>query len=136
MTPEKYLLMYSKIWASIRHDIWKQIEEKKRESNVVNLVFNEREKIYQDAHKRFEEIRREIYASTMNEPEITPQQAKRNMQMCYASVASNPDKEGAEEQDLSLWPSQVLDVALKHNKLCNEIISGQYYPDIEKDPRK
>ena len=56
--------------------------------------------------------------------------------MCYASVASNLDKEGAEEQDLSLWPSQVLDVALKHNKLCNEIISGQYYPDIEKDPRK
>ena len=79
MTPEKYLLMYSKIWASIRHDIWKQIEEKKRESNVVNLAFNELEKIYHDAHKRFEEIRREIYANTMNEPEITPQQAKRNM---------------------------------------------------------
>ena len=30
LTAEKYLLMYKKIWAVIRHDLWKEIEQTKR----------------------------------------------------------------------------------------------------------
>ena len=31
LTAEKYLLMYKKIWAVIRHDLWKEIEQRKKD---------------------------------------------------------------------------------------------------------
>ena len=37
MTAAKYLLMYKKIWATIRHDMWKALEEKKKEERVTRL---------------------------------------------------------------------------------------------------
>ena len=37
MTAEKYLLMYKKIWAAIRHDMWKEIEDKKKADRVEKL---------------------------------------------------------------------------------------------------
>ena len=33
-TKEKYIQIYEKIWASIRHDIWKQIQITKKEDRV------------------------------------------------------------------------------------------------------
>ena len=33
-TKEKYIQIYEKIWASIRHDIWKQIQIAKKEDRV------------------------------------------------------------------------------------------------------
>ena len=71
----------------------------------------------------------------MSEPNITPQQAKRNMQMCYASTASSQDSTDAKERGVLLWPAQVRQVSREHTKLTNEIMYGRYYADIEKDPR-
>lgn len=34
LTAEMYLQMYKKIWATVRHDLWKDIEAKKKELRV------------------------------------------------------------------------------------------------------
>ena len=128
MTAAKYLIMYKMIWASIRHEMWKAIE-KKSQLEGRSLSRQELEQIYYDEHNQFEQIRLQIYAKVMEDPDITRKQAKRNMQMCYCMNASHtPDPP-------STWPYQVRAVTLEHTKLCNEILAGKYYRGIQKDPR-
>ena len=47
---EKYLSIYKKIWATIRHDIWKAILARKKELSVTNLSVSEFDKLYIKAH--------------------------------------------------------------------------------------
>lgn len=138
MTAEKYLLMYKKIWAAIRHDMWKEIEDKKKADRVEKLERKDIAKIHHDVHERFETIRTEIYAKVMEDENITQKQAKRYMQMCYATHASISSMSTADDSEakLSLWPTQVRQVSREHTKLCNEIMSGKYYKTIEIDPRE
>lgn len=71
MTAEAYLQIYKKIWATIRHDIWKEIEDKKRELRVPNLNKQQVQEINNNIHDKFDEIRSEIYATVLGEPDIT-----------------------------------------------------------------
>lgn len=57
LTAEKYLLMYKKIWSIVRHDLWKEIQAKKKELRVQDLPVEEFNTLYNDTHKRFEQIR-------------------------------------------------------------------------------
>lgn len=59
------------------------------------------------------------------------------MQRCYAvnaTVSSFSRKEDTEAV-VSRWPEQVRAVAREHTKLCNEIVQGKYYKNIDLDPR-
>ena len=105
MTAEKYLLMYRKIWATIRHDMWKEIEDLKKKERR-ELKKTEMAKIHFEVHEKFEEVRQEIYAKVMDEPEITQREARRFMQMCYATHASISSMSTAEDSEakVSLWP--------------------------------
>ena len=138
MTAEKYLSMYKKIWATIRHDMWKEIEDKKKAERVESLSKQQIAKIHHDVHENFEAIRTEIYAKVMEDENITQKNAKRYMQMCYAthaSISSMSTKDDSEAK-VSLWPTQVRAVSREHTKLCNEIMAGKYYKTIEIDPRE
>ena len=62
--------MYKKIWAVIRHDLWKEIEAKKREIRCEKLDEKEFNHLYNEIHKRFEDIRVEVYAMIMGDENI------------------------------------------------------------------
>jgi len=70
MTAEAYLSIYKKIWATVRHDIWKNIEDIKKKQRKEKLTTEEIGKINNDAHDKFESIRKEIYAGFMEEDDI------------------------------------------------------------------
>ena len=61
-TKEMYISTFRKIWATIRHDIWKEIKAKGN-SQLTEKVFTE---IYNDVHGRFEKIRTDIYCMMMD----------------------------------------------------------------------
>ena len=71
MTAEAYLMIYKKIWATIRHDIWFQVEEKKKQQRTEKLSKEELTDISNSVHDNFENIRTEIYAKIMEDEEIT-----------------------------------------------------------------
>ena len=71
MTAEKYLTMYKKIWAILRHDLYLEIQAKKKELRCDKLESPVFDKLYEDSHKCFEEIRVEVYAMIMDQPSIT-----------------------------------------------------------------
>ena len=70
LTGDKYLIMYKKIWAIIRHDLWKDIMAKKKELRCKTLPEAEFDQLYEEKHRLFENIRVEVYAMIMDEPSI------------------------------------------------------------------
>ena len=131
-------MIYKKIWATIRHDIWKEIEDTKKRERRDKLKTEELMLINDQVHDKFESIRAEIYAKILGDTNITEVQARRNMQRCYAmnaTVSSMSKKEGSTAKK-SHWPEQVRAVAREHTKLSNEIVNGKYYKNIDKDPRE
>ena len=79
LTADKYLLMYKKIWAVIRHDLWKEIESKKKELRQGNLDPKEFDRLYEEVHKKFEDIRVEVYEKIMGDSTITQPKAREYM---------------------------------------------------------
>ena len=67
LTADKYLLMYKKIWAVIRHDLYKEVQKRKKELRVSELDEKEFDKLYNAVHERFETIRAEVWQIIMNE---------------------------------------------------------------------
>ena len=61
LTADKYLLMYKKIWAVIRHDLYRDIQRKKKEKMVDELSEKDFNELYELQHKNFEKIRLEVY---------------------------------------------------------------------------
>ena len=61
LTADKYLLMYKKIWAVIRHDLYREIQRKKKEKMVDMLEEKDFNELYEQQHKNFEKIRLEVY---------------------------------------------------------------------------
>ena len=61
LTADKYLLMYKKIWAIIRHDLYRDIQRKKKEKMVDELSEKDFNELYELQHKNFEKIRLEVY---------------------------------------------------------------------------
>ena len=133
----KYLLMYKKIWATIRHDLWKEIRDRKAELRVTELDEKEFDKLYNSVHKRFESIRVDIYRKIMDVDDIEPHVAKKYMQQAYVqgSTLSSTSKVAGAEATASKWPDLVQKVAIDHGKLIQEMAQGKFYPNIDKDPR-
>ena len=111
LTAEKYLIMYKKIWAVIRHDLWKEIERKKRELRVSDLdaksgVFDT---LYEEVHKKFEDIRVEVYEKIMGDSTITQTKAREYMQKAYVtfSTISSTSKAPGVEVKRARWADLV-----------------------------
>ena len=60
-------MMYKKIWAVIRHDIYKGIQAKKKELRCTELDEKEFDKIYNEIHNKFESVRGEVYFLIMGD---------------------------------------------------------------------
>lgn len=71
LTAEKYLIMYKKIWAVLRHDLYKEIMAKKKANREDMLNEKDFDKLYEDMHKKFEDIRVEVYSFIMGDDNIT-----------------------------------------------------------------
>ncbi len=109
LTADKYLVMYKKIWSIVRHDLWKEIQAKKKVLRVQDLPIDEFNTLYNETHKRFEQIRQEVYALIMGDEQITPELAREYMQKAYVSYAtiSSTAKNENEKVEVSRWPSLV-----------------------------
>lgn len=59
LTAEKYLLMYKKIWAILRHDLYLTVKAKAKELRVAEgeLPGPEFAKLYEAIHQNFEKVR-------------------------------------------------------------------------------
>ena len=57
LTADKYLIMFKKIWAVVRHDLYKEVQKRKKEMRVLELDEKEFDKLYNAVHGRFETIR-------------------------------------------------------------------------------
>ena len=79
LTGDKYLLMYKKIWATLRHDLYKAIVAKKKDLRVQELDESNFNALYNDIHKRFEMVRQEVYAKIMDDPDIEQEKAREYM---------------------------------------------------------
>ena len=58
----KYLSMYKKIWATLRHDLYVSIKERCAEKRVNKLSEEDFRELYEKSHAGFEKIRKEVYA--------------------------------------------------------------------------
>ena len=66
-TKEMYINTFNKIWATIRHDMWKEIQAFKKKERIEKLTEEQFSKIYNDVHQRFEDVRCDIYSLMMDE---------------------------------------------------------------------
>lgn len=79
LTAEMYLQMYKKIWATVRHDLWKEIQAKKKELRLNELSEKQFYELYEEVYARFEAIRSEIYSKYMDDPEVEQEKAREFM---------------------------------------------------------
>ena len=111
LTADKYLIMYKKIWAIIRHDLYREIQRELKKSRVEQLseeVFN---KLYEEQHKNFEKIRLEVYQMIMKDDEIEGPKAREYMQKAFCThstiSAVNRNLGQNESAKVAHWPNLV-----------------------------
>jgi hypothetical protein len=66
-TREKYIAVYRKIWATIRHDIWKKYKVYQKKDRVDVLSEERFNQIYEKCHSNFETVRQEVYTKIMQD---------------------------------------------------------------------
>jgi hypothetical protein len=108
LTADKYLLMYKKIWATIRHDLFMEIQLKKKELRKVELDEKEFDELYNKTSKNFEKIRAEVYSQIMGE-EIESPLAREYMQKAYVtySTISTTNKNHNANTERARWADLV-----------------------------
>ena len=121
LTAQKYLLMYKKIWATLRHDIYEEVKVRAKELRVAHDQLEETEfnKIYEKVFKNFEKVRQETYSKILDDPEITQPKAREYMQkafVMYATISSTAKNKDT-EVTRARWPDLVNNVAIEHGKL-------------------
>lgn len=138
MTKEMYIQIYRKIWATIRHDMWKSINAEKKKLKVNKLEEKEFFGVYEKEHENFEKVRLEIYELMMDETDVTQFLAKEVMQKAYINFATIPqaglDQEGGEAVR-SRWADLVNETSKQHSRYVSDFSRGVFYDNIEKDPR-
>jgi hypothetical protein len=68
MTGEMYIRIYRKIWATIRHELYEAVKQKKKDTGCNGeLPPQDFAECYNNSHKKFEEVRRDIYELLMEE---------------------------------------------------------------------
>ena len=130
-TKERYIMVYRKIWATIRHDIWKECQRFKKEDRVATISEQRFNQIYEDVHKNFEQIRQDIYEKVMDVELQNKNDARTIMQTAYITYSTLSQSAG----ERSRWAEQVMETANKHNEYITQMIAGNFYPGIETDPR-
>lgn len=137
MTKEMYIQIYRKIWASIRHDLYKAIMAKQKEMRTTNLPEKVFLELYDKESANFEKVRLQVYELMMDEVDVSQETAKEIMQKAYCYFATIPSKglgDGAEAVR-SRWADLVSEAATKHSRYVNDMMQGKFYDTIEKDPR-
>ena len=88
-TKELYIATFRKIWATIRHDIWKDLKEKQKgarsEQPPEEDEFNE---VAQKVYDRFESIRTDIYTKMMDLDDMPEGKAREIMQKAYVTYST------------------------------------------------
>lgn len=59
--------MYKKIWACLRHDLYQEIKRQRKENREELLNPADFDRLYEEQHKRFEDIRVCVYELIMGE---------------------------------------------------------------------
>lgn len=108
LTADKYLMMYKKIWSVVRHDLYKEIQKRKKELRVNEIDEKEFDKLYTAVHGRFETVRAEVWQMIMNE-EIESNKAREYMQKAYVtySTISSSAKNNSQEVSRARWADLV-----------------------------
>lgn len=83
LTAEKYLVMYKKIWALIRHETYNAAQKKMKEDRVSQLDPIVFQKLYKEQSDKFEEYRKEVYGIIMDDTEISEEKCREYMQKAY-----------------------------------------------------
>ena len=119
LTKDTYIEVYSKIWAAIRFNLYKECLEARKElpegeSNLSEETFS---KLYEKHLMRFELVRIEIYSKVMGIVADKPLEAKLTMQKAYITFASKPNflPDGS-RGSRPKWPDQIVEAALKHSE--------------------
>jgi hypothetical protein len=105
MTSEMYIRIYRKIWATIRHDLYELVQLKKKEIKCNGpLPAKEFGECYNESHKKFEEVRRDIYELLMQEKIPNEGVARKIMQKAYVTYATIAhDSSGGVLKERSRW---------------------------------
>ena len=141
LTKEAYIQMYRKIWATVRHDFYKDIiaakkalPEDKQNEKMSQDTFAD---IYEKNLDNFEALRSEIYQLVMNVKLTKPMEAKMLMQKAYITFASKPNILPDGTRGLRpRWPDLIIEAATQHMKYIQAMMDGYYPPEIEVDPRQ
>ena len=135
-TKEMYIATFTKIWATIRHDMWKQIQEAKKRLRVEKLEDKDFAVIYQEVHNQFESVRTDIYELLMNTEVANKEYTREIMQkayVTYSTVTHIKDENGNTVR--SRWADQVNVILKKHGEYVNQFADGVFYDSVKVDPR-
>ena len=137
--PEKldkqmYIKIYRKIWATIRHDLWARIQQEKKTQNTANLSEDTFNKLYSEVHASFETVRMEIYSKLMGE-DVERWEARSCMQKAYITYATLSQIHTPGSAVRSRWADLINEAAQQHGEYIEQFSKGQFYKNIEEDPR-
>lgn len=137
MTSEMYIRIYRKIWATIRHDLYELVQHKKKAIGCNGpLPAKEFGECYNESHKKFEEVRRDIYELLMEEKIPNEGVARKIMQKAYVTYATiATDSSGKVMEGRSRWADLVNQAASQHSSYIKDFEKDQFYSNIGNDPR-
>ena len=134
-TKEKYLKIYDKIWACIRHEMYNEILKFKKQDRVEKLSAERFKEIYDDVHGRFESIRKSVYELIMDCSDEESSKARAIMQkgfITFTTVSNVTTEDGPAVR--SRWADQVASISKKHSSYMDDMENGKMYSGIETDP--
>lgn len=67
MTKELYIQIYRKIWASLRHDLWMEIQSAKKEEHKLEISGEAFDELWEEVFMRFDAVRTDVYNLIMDD---------------------------------------------------------------------
>lgn len=133
LTRERYIRIYRKIFATLRHDQFVKVKEYLHNNNVSKCPEDRWNEMWAETWGTFESVREDIYNLMMAKKgqdysQVPQKQCKRHMQLAYityATIASQTNN-GA-EPTRSRWADQVTEAANSHAKAIESMKNGEFY---------
>ena len=135
-TKEKYMQVYEKIWASLRHDVWKECKRYCKIDRVSKVSSARFKQIYEDVHKTFETVRADVYEKVMDTVLDEKNLAREIMQkayITYSTISHIKNEDGSVVRQR--WADQVSKCSQTHSQYTEEMEKGVFPDGIDKDPR-
>ena len=139
LTKELYIQIFRKIWATLRHELYNDIQSTLKQERITKLSKEAFDKLYTKHHKDFERTRVAVYELMMRRDQEYQGEAREMMQKAYATYSTlassnlnQPDGEG--ETVRSRWADLVGETAAKHGTYIEQMADGIFYSGIEKNP--